>query len=373
VTHNPERQKLGDSFFTSDYINALNYESSEGLIPVRGAGYRGKFGGKGWDGMWTDMSEIVRPTRDGIHGREFISTVVDIGFRPNNLVFNSDRNSIGRKPKVVSIPLPFILDAFPQAAGDTLLDQISAEAADTLQTLAVVPIQSIHQLKRLGKHIVPLIGPDEIDELKKLTFTPELIQLDGWDQSLFDKVSSQFPDAIIILRIPFPSSEELLDYVQKGISTFHLLANYHGQNPDGVFILDLIRDAHQALVNAGIRQEVTLLGSGGIIAAEHIPKAILCGLDAVALDTPILVALQANFEGDYIDRKQTNFTLPTNLSVEWGYQRILNLAAAWRDQLLEISGAMGIREIRRMRGEMGRAMFMKNLEAEAFSGVVGYE
>ena len=26
--------------------------------------------------MWTDMSEIVRPTRDGIHGREYISTSV---------------------------------------------------------------------------------------------------------------------------------------------------------------------------------------------------------------------------------------------------------------------------------------------------------
>ncbi|MEJ2485827.1 MAG: hypothetical protein P8Y68_08845, partial [Anaerolineales bacterium] len=58
---------------------------------------------------------------------------------------------------------------------------------------------------------------------------------------------------------------------------------------------------------------------------------------------------------------------------DWGVQRILNLTAAWRDQLLEISGAMGIREIRRMRGEMGRAMFMKTLEAEAFSGVAGYE
>ena len=36
--------------------------------------------------------------------------------------------------------------------------------------------------------------------------------------------------------------------------------------------------------------------------------------------------------------------------------------ASWRDQLLEISGAMGLREIRRMRGEMGRAMFMRELE-----------
>ena len=35
--------------------------------------------GAGFDSMWTDMSEIVRPTRDGIHGREYINTSVDLG------------------------------------------------------------------------------------------------------------------------------------------------------------------------------------------------------------------------------------------------------------------------------------------------------
>jgi glutamate synthase domain-containing protein 2 len=135
----------------------------------------------------------------------------------------------------------------------------------------------------------------------------------------------------------------------------------------------MIRGAHNVLVKAGIRQEVTLLGSGGIIAAEHIPKAILCGLDAVALDTPVMVALQADFEGECKERETSQFTLPNKLTVDWGAQRLMNLAAAWRDQLLEISGAMGLREVRRMRGEMGRAMFMKDLEANAFAGVVGYE
>jgi len=33
---------------------------------------------------------------------------------------------------------------------------------------------------------------------------------------------------------------------------------------------------------------------------------------------------------------------------------------------------MGLREVRRMRGEMGRAMFQKDLEQEAFSEIRGY-
>jgi hypothetical protein len=76
VSPNPERRRLGDSYITFNFINAISYEAEAGMIPVKGAGYRGKFGGEGWEGMWTDMSEIVRPTRDGIHGREFISTVI---------------------------------------------------------------------------------------------------------------------------------------------------------------------------------------------------------------------------------------------------------------------------------------------------------
>jgi hypothetical protein len=83
--------------------------------------------------------------------------------------------------------------------------------------------------------------------------------------------------------------------------------------------------------------------------------------------------MQAEFEGECRDRTESKFTLPKNLNREWGIQRILNLTAAWRDQLLEILGAMGLREVRRLRGEMGRAMFQVDLEREAFAEIDGYE
>jgi len=59
--------------------------------------------------------------------------------------------------------------------------------------------------------------------------------------------------------------------------------------------------------------------------------------------------------------------------MKWGVQRLKNLMASWRDQLLEVLGAMGLREVRRLRGEIGRAMFQKDLEREAFTGITGYE
>jgi len=69
ILPNPARAGLGDAFLSPDLVDTILLEARTGAVPVRGAGYRGPFGGAGWDGMWTDMSEIVRPTRDGIHGR----------------------------------------------------------------------------------------------------------------------------------------------------------------------------------------------------------------------------------------------------------------------------------------------------------------
>ncbi len=65
-------------------------QAEDGKVPVSGAGYRGPFTGTGFDSMWTDMSEIVRPTRDGIHGREYISTSVELGRKLNHLTFDAE-------------------------------------------------------------------------------------------------------------------------------------------------------------------------------------------------------------------------------------------------------------------------------------------
>ena len=371
VEHNAERRKLGDSYFTFNYMDAISYEASTGLIPVKGAGYRGKFGGEGWDGMWTDMSEIVRPTRDGIHGREFISTVVDIGYTPNFLLFDENDKPYGAEPHSFSIPLPILFDASPNHSAEKLAG-IFALAADQIGSLAVLPFDEVLKLADFGESVVPGLLPEDGNRIHELDFNPRLIEMQGWDQPLFDALGERFPESIVALRTGFETEETLLQYFDRGVRVFHLLADLHGRSMDGRFVLDLIRTAHKRFVDAGVRQEVTLIGSGGIIAAEHVAKAVLCGLDAVALDTPLLVALQAKFNGDAMERGNSSFSFPDSLSEEWGVQRLKNLAASWRDQLLEVLGAMGLREVRRLRGEMGRAMFMRTLEAEAFADIEGY-
>lgn len=379
IRHNPAYQGMGDSYFHFGYIGAVAYEAETGSIPVKGAGYRGKFGGEGWDGMWTDMSEIVRPTRDGIHGREFISTVVEIGEKPSYLVFDDTGQPAGAAPRTLTIPIPFIYDVPPHSVTSSLLADILSAAAAQAESLAILPIEQILSFKLNVDSLVPLIKIDEVNQLSNLPFTPKMVEVELDNtltsnlQSLISSIQSSLPDTILTLRLPYTDGETLLGYAESGISVFHLLADYHGRGSDGRFVFDLIREAHLAFVETKMRDEVTLIGSGGIAAAEHNPKAIIAGLDLVALDTPLIAAMQGEFEGECKDRVESRFTLPKNLNREWGIQRILNMTAAWRDQLLEILGAMGLREVRRLRGEMGRAMFQVDLEREAFAEIEGYE
>ncbi len=128
---------------------------------------------------------------------------------------------------------------------------------------------------------------------------------------------------------------------------------------------DIIRAVHLRLVADRIRDEVTLIASGGIAMAEHVPKAMLCGADLTAIDLPLLIALGARLH----EEPKRTVVLPTELDGVAGgilAQRMVNLMGAWHSQLLEVMGAMGIREARRLRGESGRAIFFEEIDQDTF-------
>lgn len=372
IVPNPARQHLGDSSMKPDYIDTILYEARTGRVPVRGAGYRGSFGGEGWDGLWTDMSEIVRPTRDGIHGREFISTVVEIGEKPAYLRFDERGELTGPLPATIMTQMPFLFDMPVKPGRSDPLAAILAEAARQVETLAMLPIASAIELAPAGRHaqriehIVPVITPETWHLLDSLAWQPGMLVLDGWTRERFDTLRQRFPDTIVCVRVPM--DKDILELVRQGVRVFHLTANFHGYIGEQ-FVMDLILRAHKELVEAGVREQVTLIGGGGMILAEHVPKAIICGLDVVTLDVALAVALQARFNGACLDRETAALTFP-RMQPDWGVRRLKNLAASWRDQLLEILGAMGLREVRRLRGELGRCMFQRDLESEAFGEIM---
>ncbi len=168
----------------------------------------------------------------------------------------------------------------------------------------------------------------------------------------------------------------VVELARAGIKVFHLCADLHGRERlddgrPGRHIKDVLREVHGRLVKEGLRDEITLIISGGIALAEHMAKAIICGADLVAVDTPLLVALGCRVCRNGHDTCSDD-SCPAEIgSAGRGYaaQRMVNLMGAWHDQLIEVLGAMGIREVRRLRGEVGRAIFMEDIEKEAFGDI----
>jgi len=156
-----------------------------------------------------------------------------------------------------------------------------------------------------------------------------------------------------------------------GAEIIHVVADYRGQENNGSadtnrrLAKDIIRAVHLRLVEDRIRDEVTIIFSGGIAMAEHVPKAMLCGADLTAIDLPLLIAIGARL----YEEPEKILVFPEGLekiSVRTVMQRIINLIGAWHSQLLEVMGAMGIREARRLRGETGRAIFFEEIDNDTF-------
>lgn len=373
-TINPEWESLGDELYTPETITITWTQAETGAIPVSGAGYGGKFSGPGFDSMWTDMSEIVRPTRDGIHGREYISTVVEIGRKPFRLKFSEEGQLISKLPVAVKLPIPIVFDMFPFGDLSDNVLRTCALAASRLQTIVFMPFDEAKKFGEFKDTIVPVFVPSKIENLLNLKgyrmveFFDEPSALD-----LLRKVKSDNPDQLVSIRMPALSEKDhikkILEYCEAGVDLIHYIADERGYEPgveNGLHIKDVIKEVHRAMVRATFRDEVGFLVSGGIAMAEHVIKSILCGANMVGIDIPLLVALECRVCRNCLYGGDCPVDI-ANIDPSYGADRMVNLVGAWHNQLLEMMGAMGIREARRLRGEQGRVMFKENLESDTFA------
>lgn len=374
-TVNPEYQALGDEYWTPEIISKLWAQAQTGKIPVSGAGYPGRFTGPGFDSMWTDMSEIVRPTRDGIHGREYISTAIDVGRTPKGLFFQEDGTLNPDSAQYMDIPLPILFQMPP--FGDVHTETIRgwAEAARRLGTLAFLPEERMSSVPDiLHPWVVPMVSPEADPKDMRIPETARMVEIpwhDGWVKRI-EAIRSSHPEVLISIGVPVTEGVEdtVLALAENRVDVIHLVASENGRYQDGAerYVKDGIRRVHLKLIEAGLRDEMTLLVSGGIAMAEHVPKAIICGADAVLIDFPLLIALECRM----CRRCTTGLTCPVDISqasAPWVRSRVVNLVGAWHNQLLEVMGAMGIRDARRLRGEAGRAMFFEALDQEIFGSM----
>ena len=399
---NPEFTRLGDAYYTPEIILSTWFQAETGRIPVSGSGYGGRFSGPGFDSMWTDMSEIVRPTRDGIHGREYISTSVDIGRKLPYLAFRDGQLAVA-SPPLLEIPMPVIFDVVPGHWRRGPVPESIALAAAELGTLAVVDQGDRPSwLDAVRGHVIPLVDVEGAIEARcasedsgslnlagasGFNGAPLLMLPDDEDVAASQAaLKAENAERIVAIRLRATpaAATRVLELARQGAEVVHLVFDAHGREAGrgtreagrlaGAaaprHMRDVLRDVHTTLVKAGLRDEITLIAAGGIALAEHLAKAIICGADLVAIDIPLVLALECRLCGECQKENPCPIALE-EIGRELAVHRIVNLMGAWHSQLLEVLGAMGIREVRRLRGETGRAMFFEDLERETFGKLFG--
>lgn len=118
-----------------------------------------------------------------------------------------------------------------------------------------------------------------------------------------------------------------------------------------------ISKVHRFLKAEGARDKVTLIASGGIRTAHDIGKAIALGADGVVIGTAELVALGCvrcsrceSGRGCPRGIATTDPELATQVDIEWGTQRLINLYNAWQKEIIGILRHFGMKSINELTG-----------------------
>ena len=124
----------------------------------------------------------------------------------------------------------------------------------------------------------------------------------------------------------------------------------------GIPIELALASVDKRLREEGIRNNVSIVVGGSIRSSADVVKAVALGADCVYIGTAALVAL-----GCHLCRSchtgKCNWGIATQredlvkrLNPDMGYRRLVNLMTAWKHEIKEMMGGMGINSIEALRG-----------------------
>ena len=185
-----------------------------------------------------------------------------------------------------------------------------------------------------------------------------------------DWIQTVNPNALIAVKVSTPHDVDMVAVgsYYAGAHIIHLDGGFGGTGaaPEiakkniAMPIELAIPKVHKFLISEGVRDEVTLIASGGIRTADDIAKAIALGADGVVLGTSDLVALGctrcSNCEGGPSGRgcpwglTTTDIELQEWVQLEWAVKRLDNYYTAVQSRLREILRKLGLKNVKELVG-----------------------
>ena len=365
-----------------------------------------------WDRLLVNASQVTNPPIDPL--REPMETRVFLGKKPERVRRDAQGNLITDLPPQLELSMPVMFAAMSYGAISFNAHQSLARAAEALGVYYNTGEGGLHEdLYRYGPNTITQVasgrfgvhedylmagaaieikmgqgakpgigghlpGTKIVGDVSRTRMIPEgsdaispaphhdIYSIEDLRQLIFSlKEATEYKKPIIVKVAAVHNIAAIASGIARGGADIIAIDGFRGgtgaaptriRDNVGIPIELALAAVDQRLRDEGIRGQVSIIAGGSIRSSADVIKAVALGADACYVATAALLALGCHLCRTCQSGK-CNWGIATQrpelvarLDPDEGSQRLINLMTAWKHEIKEFMGGMGINSIEALRG-----------------------